>query len=139
MNDVLEYLFFTQSIANKFIAALQKWGISYTQTQEAVQGGIVLKIAETEAEAYWDELDALYDDLSAEDLNLLEAGLEDGNAKSTAGVYLQLQGGKQTVAQVDPNIMNRILSVISVEEFNAFIEIIVQSVEQPDDTPICKQ
>ena len=139
MNDVLEYLFFTQSIANKFIAALQKWGISYTQTQEAVQGGIVLKIAETEAEAYWDELDALYDDLSAEDQNLLEAGLEDGNAKSTAGVYLQLQGGKQTVAQVDPNIMNRILSVISMEEFNAFIEIIVQSVEQPDDTPICKQ
>lgn len=139
MNDVLEYLFFTQSIANKFIAALQKWGISYAQTQEAVQGGIVLKIAETEAEAYWDELDALYDDLSAEDQHLLEAGLEDGNAKSTAGVYLQLQGGKQTVAQVDPNIMNRILSVISVEEFNAFIEIIVQSVEQPDDTPICKQ
>ena len=139
MNDVLEYLFFTQSIANKFIAALQKWGISYTQTQEAVQGGIVLKIAETEVEAYWDELDALYDDLSAEDQNLLEAGLEDGNEKSTAGVYLQLQGGKQTVAQVDPNIMNRILSVISVEEFNAFIEIIVQSVEQPDDTPICKQ
>ena len=139
MNDVLEYLFFTQSIANKFIAALQKWGISYTQTQEAVQGGIVLKIAETEVEAYWDELDALYDDLSAEDQNLLEAGLEDGNAKSTAGVYLQLQGGKQTVAQVDPNIMNRILSVISMEEFNAFIEIIVQSVEQPDDTPICKQ
>lgn len=139
MNDVLEYLFFTQSIANKFIAALQKWGISYTQTQEAVQGGIVLKIAETEVEAYWDELDALYDDLSAEDQNLLEAGLEDGNAKSTAGVYLQLQGGKQTVAQVDPNIMNRILSVISMEEFNAFIEVIVQSVEQPDDTPICKQ
>ena len=139
MNDVLEYLFFTQSIANKFIAALQKWGISYTQTQEAVQGGIVLKIAETEVEAYWDELDALYDDLSAEDQNLLEAGLEDGNEKSTAGVYLQLQEGKQTVAQVDPNIMNRILSVISMEEFNAFIEVIVQSVEQPDDTPICKQ
>ncbi|HRJ52591.1 MAG TPA: hypothetical protein PLE99_07480 [Candidatus Thiothrix moscowensis] len=138
MNEMLEYLFFTSRIADKFIQALQERQLAYVQEIESVHGGIVLKIAEGVDDDLWDELDDLYDELSSEDQALLEEGMEDVHAKSTAGIYLQLLGGKQTIAQVDPDVMNRMLSVISMDEFNAFVETIVRSVETPDDSPICK-
>jgi hypothetical protein len=139
MNEVLEYLFFTQSIADKFIAALQAHDLHFEREIESVQGAIVLKIAEGVDDDLWDELDELYDELSDADQALVEAGLENEESKSTAGIYLQLAGGQQTIAQVDPDVMMRILTVISTDELNSFVDTIVRSVEVPDDSPICKR
>lgn len=140
MNDeFLEYLFFTQSIAAKFITVLEERGLAYTQQTEPVQNAIVLQISEGVDDDLWDELDELYDELSDEDQAILEAGLEDENSRSAAGIYLQLHDGSQTLAQVNPGIMNRILSVISMDELNDFVDTIVRSVENPDDSPICQR
>ncbi|MBU0656327.1 MAG: hypothetical protein KJ914_14490 [Gammaproteobacteria bacterium] len=139
MNETLEYLFFTDRLAERFAKALSERNLEYAREIESVQGGIVLKIAEGVDDDLWDELDDLYDVLSEEDQALLEEGMEDEQSKSTAGIYLQLLGGRQTIAQVDPDVMNRMLSVISMDEFNAFVDIIVRSVETPDDSPICKR
>lgn len=139
MNESLEYLFFTPNIADKFIQELRERNLEYSQESESVQNAIVLKIPEGVDDDLWDELDDLYDELSAEDQAVLEAGLEDESSKSAAGIYLQLAGGKQTVAQVDPDVMNRILSAISMDELNEFVDIIVRSVENPDDSPICER
>jgi hypothetical protein len=139
MNDeFLEYLFFTQDVASKFITALEERGLAYTQQTEPVQNAIVLQISEGVDDDLWDELDELYDELSDEDQAILEAGLEDEGSRSAAGIYLQLQNGSQTLAQVNPDIMNRILSVITMDELNDFLDTIVRSVENPDDSPICK-
>jgi hypothetical protein len=59
--------------------------------------------------------------------------------KNTAGIYIQLKENNQTVASTDPDVMNRMLEKISMEEFNVFIQAIVGSVEVPDDTPFCEQ
>lgn len=139
MNDeFLEYLFFTQGIADRFIQALEARNLPYTQQAEPVQNAIVLQISESVDDILWDELDDLYDELSDEDQAVLEAGLEDESSRSAAGIYLQLQDGSQTLAQVNPAIMNRILGVISMDELNEFVDTIVRSVENPDDSPICK-
>jgi hypothetical protein len=139
MNEVLEYLFFTPSIADKFIAVLQEHDLHFEREIEPVQGAIVLKIAEGVGDDLWDELDDLYDQLSDEDQVIVEQGLDDDDSKSTAGIYLQLLGGEQTIAQVNPDVMTRMLSVISRDELNDFVETIVRSVETPDDSPICKR
>lgn len=139
MNEVLEYLFFTPSVADKFIQALHEHDLHFEREIEPVQGAIVLKIAEGVGDDLWDELDELYDELSEEDQSLMEAGIEDVDAKSTAGIYLQLSGGKQTIAQVDPDVMRRMLGVITTDELNTFVDMIVRSVETPDDSPICKR
>lgn len=138
MNDTVEYLFFTETIAIKFIALLNELKIEYLQESEPVQGGIVIKIQEPEDDELWDSLDETYDEMNSEDQALLEEGIEDEQSKSTAGIYLQLAGGQQTIAQVNPDIMNRMLTVISMDELNTFVEDIVRSVENPDDSPICQ-
>lgn len=139
MSDVLEYLFFTRAVANQFAKALNEQGLPYQEEIETMQEAIIFKIAESVDEAIWDKLDDLYDELSIADQALLDASEEDETAGSAAGIYLQLANGQQTIAQVDPELVNRILSVLSLAEFNQFIDTLVKSVEQPDDSAICQR
>ena len=139
MSDVLDYLFFTRTIADQFAQALEEQSVPYQEEIEAVQEAIVFKVAETSlTPQLWDELDNLYDELSIADQALLEDAVEDEGVQSAAGIYLQLANGQQTIAQVSPELVNRILSVLSLEEFNQFLDVIVKSVEQPNDTAICQ-
>lgn len=139
MSDVLEYLFFTRTIADQFAQGLNERNIDYEEYIEAVQAAVVFKVSESVGEILWDELDTLYDELSVADQALLEQGVADETAYSMAGIYLQLANGQQTIAPVNPDMVNRILSVLSLEEFNQFLDTIVKSVEQPDASAICQR
>lgn len=136
---MLDYLFFNQSIADEFIDFMNKSNLEWTQEVEKIQNAIVLKISEDIDDALWDKLDTLYDRLGLEDALLSDANASDEDTINTAGVYLQLKNGQQTVAPIDPHVVNRILDVISMEEFNDFIETIVSSVEEPNDSLICQK
>ncbi|WP_299876026.1 hypothetical protein [uncultured Cocleimonas sp.] len=135
---MLEYLFFNREIADKFIAFLNKKSLEWEEYIDPMLDSIVIKTPEDIEDDLWDELDDYHELLAPEDQKLLEENMEDSDTETNAaGIYIQLAGGKQTVAQVDPDIMNRMLGAISMDEFNTFVETIVSSVENPDDSPIC--
>lgn len=136
---MLDYLFFNQSIADQFIDFMNKNKLEWTQETEKIQNAIVLKTSDEIEDDLWDALDDFYDLLSLEDARLSDATTANEDDIEAAGVYIQLQNGKQTIAQVDPLIMNRILDVISMNEFNDFIEAIVSSVEKPNTAAICQK
>lgn len=137
---MLEYLFFTQEIADKFIAYLNNKNLAWEQKNDPMLGSIVIETPEDIEDDLWDELDDHHELLSEQDQKLLELELKDSDTETNAaGIYIQLANGKQTVAQIDAEVMNRMLSVISMDEFNEFIETIVSSVEKPDDAPICEK
>jgi hypothetical protein len=136
---MLDYLFFNQEIADKFIVFLNTKGLEWKQHNDPMLDSIVIKTSEDIEDDLWDELDEYHDSLGSEDQKLLEAVLiDDETETNAAGIYIQLTNGKQTVAQINPDVMNRMLDVISMDEFNGFVETIVSSVESPDDSPICK-
>ena len=137
---MLEYLFFTQEIADKYIAFLEGKNLAWEQKNDPMLGSIVIETSEDIEDKLWDELDDYHDSLGEEDQKILEAELAESDTETNAaGIYIQLANGEQTVAQIDPEVMNRMLSVISMDEFNEFIETIVSSVEKPDDAPICEK
>lgn len=136
---MLEYLFFNQSVADKFTDFLKSKNLSWELNIDPMLESIVVKTPEDIKDDLWDELDDFHESLGAEDQQLLEDTLQDTEEETNAaGIYIQLANGNQTVAQINPEIMNRMLSVISMDEFNEFVETIVSSVEKPDDSPICK-
>ncbi len=135
---MIEYLFFNEEISLKFIEILKQKKVEWEVNTEAVQEAISVKVSEDIADDLWDELDEIFDVLTDEDQMMLEAEIDDDDLVSTAGIYLQLAGGKQTIAKINPDTMNKMLEVITMEEFKDFIEVIVGSVEKPDDSPICK-
>ena len=135
---MLEYLFFTREIAEKFIVFLNKKSLEWEEFVDPMLDSIVIKTSEDIDDDLWDELDDYHELLGPEDQKLIEETMEDTDTETnSAGIYIQLAGDKQTVAQVNPYVMNRMLSVISMDEFNTFVETIVSSVENPDDSPIC--
>ncbi|MEE9310724.1 MAG: hypothetical protein V3U64_06855 [Cocleimonas sp.] len=137
---MLEYLFFKQEIADKFIAYLKNRNLAWEQKNDPMLGSIVIETPEEIEDELWDELDDYHDLLGEEEQKILEIEMADSETETNAaGIYIQLANGNQTVAQINPDVMNSMLSVISMDEFNDFIETIVSSVENPDDAPICEK
>jgi len=135
---MLEYLFFNREIAQKFIEFLNKKSLQWEEYVDPMLKSIVIKTSEDIEDDLWDELDEYHESLGPEDQKMLEQSMQESDTETNAaGIYIQLAGGKQTVAQVNPDVMNRMLEVISMDEFNTFVETIVSSVENPDDSPIC--
>jgi len=134
---MLEYLFFNQEVADKFIVFLNDRELEWTQYDDPMLDSIIIKTSEDITDELWDTLDDYHDSLGDEDQKLLEKILSDKTETNAAGIYIQLAGGGQTVAQINPDVMNRMLGAISMNEFNDFIEAIVSSVEKPNDSPIC--
>ena len=138
MNDTLEYLFYSSSIFDRFVDVLNEKNIPWTKTEEVINHSSIIHITEEDIEEYWDEIDDFYDELAIEDQRLEESGANNPDDISTAGIHIQLKNNVQTIAQINPDILNRILDVLSADEFAEFVDIIAKSVEDPDDTPICK-
>lgn len=138
---MIEYLFFNITISYRFIALLKQKGVAWQEKKEDVQDAICICVSEDIGDDLWDELDDIYDQLSDEDQRLLEQSLaeEDKDQLNTAGIYIQLKNGQQTIAHINPDVINRMLSVINIEEFNTFIEAIVSSVEEPDNRGLCQR
>ncbi len=136
---MLEYLFFNPEFADKFEVFLRGKQLQFERVIEAVQNATLITLSEDIDEALWDEIDTFYDALSDLDMLQLQESLVDDDKTNAAGIYIQLREGKQTIAKVDPEVMNKILETISMDEFNAFIEAIVQSVETPDESAFCKK
>ena len=136
---MLEYLFFNAVFANKFMLILEQHGLPFEQQTESVQNSILITTPEDLDDALWDTIDEAYDDLSEQDQKLLQSKLDDDSKVNAAGIYIQLKDDQQTIANIDPDVMNRMLEKISMDEFNAFIEAIVSAVEVPDDTPFCEK
>jgi len=136
MNDLLEYVFFTKQMNDQFTAALDEKNIPYVASTEKVNDSILIQVSEQDIEPYWDDIDDLYDELAEQDQKLHEAEDETANYDS-AGIHIELSNNIHTIAQVNPDVLNRILTVVSADEFSEFIDVIAKSIEKPDDTPIC--
>jgi hypothetical protein len=134
---MLEYLFFNAVYADKFTRLLRDRALEYEQKTESIQDAILITTSEEIDDALWDEIDEVYDDLSEQDQQLLQSRLDDDNKINAAGIYIELKDAQQTIAKIDPDVMNRMLKNISMDEFNAFVEAIVSSVEEPDETAFC--
>lgn len=137
MSAVLEYLFYTEQQASLFTNYLDKYQVPWQQAIEPIQDAMVVNIKEADIGDLWDQVDDFYDQLEAQEIDILDQ--DPGNDDiSAAGLHLQLASGQFTIAKVNPAILKRIMTVLSNQELTEFLDAVVDSVENPDDTPICK-
>ncbi|HBS26093.1 MAG TPA: hypothetical protein DD827_03015, partial [Gammaproteobacteria bacterium] len=115
---------------------LTEHAIKFETATDSIEDTLFISIEEPEDSNLWDLIDERFDALNELDQAEIEQGMD---GMSGAGIYIELSTGENTLATVNPDVMNRMLSVISMDEFNAFVETIVHSVEKPDDSSICQQ
>ena len=142
MNDqlMLEYIFFHKIPYEKFLQFLRskqveplKEGIDETDVE-----GLVVFIQDNLDESLSNEIEAYYDDMM--DLNESLVGEEDEEDQmNNVGLAVSLADGRSVLASVDPEVLNRVLSVITHQQLGEMVDAIADAVENPDERPLCKR
>lgn len=141
MLDDLEYTFFTEALAHKFVAYCEQMALqTKVAFEETFTGESSFNVAVTSAmtdeqanlvEEYYSEM--LFGEQAAE----IEGNDEEGALADVCGVQVQLASGSFTTVAIEPKIMNKILSVLSVDELQSFLAQVAEDIENPKDGPIC--
>lgn len=131
---MLEYVFFDNTIRDKFADFLRERGVAYTLNDE--DGACIAEVPEDLDDAIGDEIDNCYEILLQETAELME-GTEDGLEKNVAGVHVALSDGSACTIRLDPDLLARVLNCISMEELRDMAQTIAEGVENPDNRPLC--
>ncbi|MEW5838752.1 MAG: hypothetical protein AB1717_07965 [Pseudomonadota bacterium] len=133
----IEFAFIHPGAHETFAEAARQHGLEASWHEDAIgTGATIVRVNERgltpEIEA---ELEALAQQLDEESQNWAES--MDDVRLSAVGIVVHLRDGTQSLARVDPNMMRRILSVLSPEELGQFVAKIADAVENPNTASIC--
>ena len=135
---MIEYIFFHQKPYDLFCLFLSNKGIPFEKNKDETDvEGLLVILADDLAEDISDKIEGYYDELLEMDEALLVENPND--TIDQAGLAVTLNNGESTFASINPDVLNRILTVVSSDEVAEFIDAIVNAVEQPDQRPLCKR
>jgi len=143
MLDNFEYTFFDENIAKKFSSFIVSKGYIANIRQEkslndeyTYEVSIAEKIDDAAAELFEDYYSEL---LFGEQASLIEGNSDHGAEADSCGVQVQLKNGDFTTIAINPEIMNKILSVLSITELQVFLAKVAEDIEEPKTGPICSR
>lgn len=132
---MLEYIFYHKLLLSQFVEQLEQRSIPCETRDDAM--GLVAAVPDDLDDALVDQVDEIYEAL----LNQTEKQFDDDEPgeKYGAAICINLKNGDTVDAPVNPELLNRLLTVISYAELNELVESIVDSVENPDRRPFCQR
>jgi hypothetical protein len=103
------------------------------------EAGYEVSIAEDIEDELADNIDAEYDRLL--DMNRELMGIDDNSDTNyaMASVNVHLKDGLISEAFIEPDLMNRIMQVLTPQEFGRVVQSISRAVENPDDRSYCQR
>lgn len=141
MDDLMEYVFFDESLAKRFqtyceqLGAITELEADVTHTDD---DSFTIKVTDNLDEALTEQIEEQYGDmLFGEQAAQIEGNDSEGALADACGVQVQLQSGQFTTVAIHPEIMNKILSVLSVDELQQFLAQVAEDIENPKKGPIC--
>lgn len=136
----LEYIFFHQQPYQQFKQFLQSKNIEMLKEgiDETDVEGFVIHIQDNLEDDISEEIEDYYDEMMELSENLVADESED-NETSRVGLNVTLMDGRSVLAEVDPDVLNRVLTVITHQELGNLVDAIADAVENPDQRPLCKR
>jgi len=133
-----EYVFFNDLLFSRFVAALTEQGQAH-ELRATADGNSVF-IDEDIDDDSMDRIEALYDELMDEQ-RILIADSEAHEDETIDRVGVQYSTPEGVVAQVhlDPNLVNRLLREIAIDELQALVQSVASQVMAGGGTPLCKK
>jgi len=142
MNEqlLLEYIFFHEDPCNQFKKFLQSKSVELLKegVDETDVAALVLYIADDLDDELSDQIEDFYDEMMELNESLVMQD-EDSDEMNNVGLAVSLSDGRSVLATVDPDVLNRILTVISHDELGKLVDTIADAVESPDERPLCKR
>lgn len=134
-----EFTFLTSDRGENFINQLKTIGITATSRVDPINESVTnVAIPDNIDDDLLTQIEAWYEDETTRNEAAARA-LEHEDDAVSAGIWVQLENGGSSLARVDPDILARILKVLSPDELGHFVSVIADAVEHPDVTPICRK
>jgi len=134
---MLEYVLFAEQLRDRFTGWLDDNGIVYQTGGDADE--LLVRVDENLDEDVQDRIDEQYDLLLEESARLADD--EDDSADSVHLVGIQFQRSDATVGlvRITPELANRLHRCLDMVELQAFVQTVVEAVENPDSGPLCRR
>ncbi len=135
---MLEYVFFDERPRDQFVTFLREKSVELKLEED--EGLLKVWISEDLADDLDEAIEDFYDDMMALNQQLYED--ENNEAEvgyNAAGIVLELNTGENVYAQVNPELLGRIMTVVTPDEFNTVVNAIVEAVENPDARTPCQR
>jgi hypothetical protein len=135
---MLEYVFFDERPRDQFVTFLQEKSVELKLEEE--EGLLKVWISEDLDDDLDEAIEDFYDDMMALNQQLYEDESNEAEVGyNAAGIVLELNTGENVYAQVNPELLERIMSVVTPDEFNTVVNAIVEAVENPDARTPCQR
>lgn len=143
MLEDIGFTFFSRPVAEKFVAycANQKVAakIEFEETfsgEESYQ----VELLDTIDDELLEKLEEFYSELLfGEEASQIDGNDEQGALADACGVQIKLESGIYTTVAIEPEIMNKLLSVLSIDELQSFLAQVAEDIENPKNGPICSR
>lgn len=136
-SSMFEYIFFHPQPAREFADWLKQQGVS-TQSRNDGEGFIV-EVPEGLDDALDHAIDEKYEALLEMNEALLQEERGDEAGYHMAGITVHLKDGRACYADIDPNLLGRVMGCVTPEEFATIVDAIVSAVENPQERTYCQR
>lgn len=135
---MLEYVFFDPRPRDRFLEYVLEKGLKPEQGAEDELLKVFLPEdidddLSDQVEDFYDEMMVLNQSLYEQEADQEEVGYH------AAGITVELGDGSNVYAQVNPELLGRIMQVLTPVEFNDVVNAIVEAVENPDARSLCQR
>jgi len=135
---MLEYVFFDERPRDQFVTFLQEKSVELKLEED--EGLLKVWISEDLDDDLDEAIEDFYDDMMALNQQLYEDESNEAEVGyNAAGIVLELNTGENVYAQVNPELLGRIMTVVTPDEFNTVVNAIVEAVENPDARTPCQR
>lgn len=134
---MLEYVFFDQRPFQQFLEFLHQ--------QELEPGTRIadelyeVQLPEDLDEQLSERIEKFYDEMLELNQQLFDQEQAGDTDYHAAGVVVNLQSGQTVYANVNPELLGKVMAVLTPEEFGNVVNAIVDAVERPDDRTLCQR
>ena len=131
---MMEYIFFNAELAERFAEFARLIGTSSEKRSDNM--GLVVAVPEDLDDELGNRLDTYYAHLLDEQADMVEQAEPD--LKHTTAINITLADGRPCAIRIEPAMMNRLMSCLSIDEIHELATSIARSVENPDNRPLCQ-
>ena len=134
---MLDYIFFNKITCDLFEKAAISAGIR--PEIDCAEDCFTVRLPESSDETLLEKLEDYYDELMDMDRDLAEKTQDSSEDIHTAGITVQLKDGRYVYASVAPELLNKVLQSITMDELNTLVCAITEAVEDPDQRGLCQR
>ena len=131
---MMEYIFFNAELAERFAEFARLIGAGCEERSDNL--GLVVAVPEDLDEELDNRLDTYYAHLLDEQAEMVEKSEPD--LKHTTAINITLADGRPCAIRIEPAMMNRLMSCLSIDEIHELATSIARNVENPDNRPLCQ-